>query len=204
MYNCINVTKSTEKKVVSTVRIPDNMADILDEVMDYESSEVIVPNMDDHVFNEEDEGEAMENEDDDIGQNLKKLCVTTFYKYGWREINQLKVRKVRQVARNRVIRKRDVTKYTMKQVLHQLGGSTPQVRSRSSQIFHLVLLHQLGGSTPQVRSRSSQIFHLVLLHQLRGSTPQVRSRLSKFFIWYFYTSFAHCLSKGTSPYPLRS
>ena len=103
MYNRINVTKSREKEVVSTVGIPDNMADVLDEVMDYESSKIIVPNMDDHVFDEEDEGEAMENEDDNIGQNLKKLCVTKLYKDGWREINQSKVRLVRQVARDRVI-----------------------------------------------------------------------------------------------------
>ena len=104
MYNRINVTKSRDKEAVSsTVGIPDNMADVLDEVMDYESSAVIAPNMDDHVFDEEDEGEAMENEDDDIGQNLKKLCVTKLYKDGWREINQSKVREVRQVARDRVI-----------------------------------------------------------------------------------------------------
>ena len=56
MYNRINVTKSREKEVMSTVGIPDNMADVLYEVMDYESSEVIVPNMDDHVFDKEDEG----------------------------------------------------------------------------------------------------------------------------------------------------
>ena len=116
MYNPINVTKSREKEVVSTVGIPDNMADVLDEVMDYESSAVIAPNMDDHVFDEEDEGEAMENEDDDIGQNLKKLCVTKLYKDGWREINQSKVCEVRQVVRDRVVRKQDVTKYIMKQV----------------------------------------------------------------------------------------
>ena len=103
MYNRINVTKSREKEVVSTVGIPDNIADILDEVMDYESSEVIIPNMDVHVFNEEDEREAMENEDDDIGQNLKKLCVTKLYKDGWGEINLSKVHEVRQVARDHVI-----------------------------------------------------------------------------------------------------
>ena len=67
MYNRINVTKSRDKEAVSsTVGIPDNMADILDKVMDYESSKVIIPNMDDHVFDEEDGGEAMENEDDNI------------------------------------------------------------------------------------------------------------------------------------------
>ena len=86
---------------MSSVGIPDNMADVLDKVMDYESSEVIDPNMDDHVFDEEDEGEAMENEDD--GRNLKKLCVTKLYKDGWREIDQPKVCEVQQVARDHVI-----------------------------------------------------------------------------------------------------
>jgi len=103
------------------------MADVLDKVMDYESSEVIDPNMDDHVFDEEDEGEATENEDDDIGRNLKKLCITKLYKDGWCEINQSKVRKVWQVARDRVIRKRDVTKYIMKQVKEMKTKSSTMV-----------------------------------------------------------------------------
>ena len=93
----------------------------------YELSEVIVPNMDDHVFNKEDEGEAMENEDDNIGQNQTNLCVTKLYKDGWREINQSKVREVRQVACDRVIRKRDVTKYIMKQVKEMKTKSSTMV-----------------------------------------------------------------------------
>ena len=40
MYNYINVAKSREKEVVSTVGIPENMADVLDKVMDYKSSKV--------------------------------------------------------------------------------------------------------------------------------------------------------------------
>ena len=112
---------------MSTVGIPDIMADVLDKVMDYESSEVIDPNMDDHVFDEEDGGEAMENEDDDIGRNLKKLCITKLYKDGWREINQSKVRKVWQVAGDHVIRKRDVTKYIMKQVKEMKTKSSTTV-----------------------------------------------------------------------------
>ena len=42
--------------------------------------------------------------------------VTKLYMDGWREINQSKVREVRRVARDRVIRKWDVTKYIMIQV----------------------------------------------------------------------------------------
>ena len=50
MYNHINVAKSREKEAVSTVGISENMVDVLDKVMVYKSSKVIVPNMDDHVL----------------------------------------------------------------------------------------------------------------------------------------------------------
>ena len=69
MYNRINIMKSREKEVVSTVGMPNKMADIFDDVMDYESSKAIVPNNDDNVFDEEDKGESMEIDDDDIEQN---------------------------------------------------------------------------------------------------------------------------------------
>ena len=86
MYNRINIMKSREKEVVSSVGMPDNMADGFDDVMDYESSKTVVPNIDDHVFDEEDEGESMEIDDNDIEQidNTTKLCVSKLYMAGWR------------------------------------------------------------------------------------------------------------------------
>ena len=107
MYNRINIAKSRDKEVVSSVGMPDYMADVFDDVMDYESSEVIVPNIDDHVFEEEDEGESVEKDDDDFepNNNHTKLCVWKLYMDGWREIDELKVCKVRQVARDRITRK---------------------------------------------------------------------------------------------------
>ena len=86
MYNRINIMKSREKEVVSSVGMPDNMADGFDDVMDYESSKTVVPNIDDHVFDEEDEGESMEIDDNDIEQidNTTKLCVLKLYMAGWR------------------------------------------------------------------------------------------------------------------------
>ena len=103
MYNRINIMKSREKEVVSSVGMPDNMADVFDNVMDYESSETVVPNIDDHVFDEEDEGESMEIDNNDIERIdiTTKLCVSKLYMAGWREIDELKVPEVRQVAHGR-------------------------------------------------------------------------------------------------------
>jgi hypothetical protein len=76
--------KSREKEVVSTVGMPDKMADIFDDVMDYKSSKAIVANIDDHVFDEEDKGESMEIDDDGIEQNDNntKLFVSKLYMNG--------------------------------------------------------------------------------------------------------------------------
>ena len=53
--------------------------------------------------------------------------VTKLYMDGWREINQSKVHEVRQVARDHVIWKRDVTKYIMKQVKEMKTKSSTTV-----------------------------------------------------------------------------
>jgi len=129
MYNRINIMKSREKEVVSSVGMPDNMADGFDDVMDYETSETVVPNIDDHVFDEEDEGESMEIDNNDIERidNTTKLCVSKLYMAGWREIDELKVPEVRQVARDRITWKRDVTKYIMEQVKEMKSNSSTTV-----------------------------------------------------------------------------
>ena len=43
---------------------------------------------------------------------------------GWRKIDELKVPEVRQVARDRITRKRDVTKYIMEQVKEMKSNSS--------------------------------------------------------------------------------
>jgi ABC-type uncharacterized transport system ATPase subunit len=106
------------------------MADGFDNVMDYESSETVVPNIDDHVFDEEDEGESMEIDNNDIERidNTTKLCVSKLYMAGWREIDELKMPEVRQVvARDRITQKRDVTKYIMEQVKEMKSNSSTTV-----------------------------------------------------------------------------
>jgi hypothetical protein len=50
IYNCINAAKSREQEVAGN-SVPDNMKDVLDEVMDYEPSEN-VPDMNDHIFDD--------------------------------------------------------------------------------------------------------------------------------------------------------
>jgi hypothetical protein len=45
--------------------LPDNMKDVLDKVMDYEPSRN-VPSMNDHIFDDELEEDAADNDDQDI------------------------------------------------------------------------------------------------------------------------------------------
>jgi hypothetical protein len=71
----------------------------------------------------------MEMDDDDIerNDNNTKLCVSKLYMAGWREIDELNVPEVRQVARGHITRKRDVTKYIMGQVKEMKRNSSTTV-----------------------------------------------------------------------------
>ena len=141
MYDRINIMKSREKEVVSSVGMPNNMVDVFDNVMDYESSDAIVPNIDDRVFDEKDEGESMEINDNGIerNDNNTKLCVSKLYMDGWREVNELKVSEVRQVARDRITWKRDVTKYIMEQVKEMKSNSSTTVVCSKNPIAEISL-----------------------------------------------------------------
>ena len=68
MYNRIDITKRKEKEVevVTSAGVPDNMADVLDEVMDFDSNDDAIPNMDDHVFDEDYEDI---DDDDKLGED---------------------------------------------------------------------------------------------------------------------------------------
>ena len=150
MYNRINIMKSREKEVVNSVGMPDNMADVFDDLIDYESTETVVPNIDDHVFDKEDDEESMEIDDDDIERNGNntKLCVSKLYMAGWREINELNVPEVWQVARDRITRKRDVTKYIMEQVKEMKRNSSTTVVCSKTPIAEVsswsARMHTLG------------------------------------------------------------
>ncbi len=66
IYNRINVVRNWEQEVVGN-SIPDNMKDVLDKVMDYEPSRN-TPNMNDHIFDDEQEEDDADNDEQDMMQ----------------------------------------------------------------------------------------------------------------------------------------
>ncbi len=58
---------------------------------------------------------------------------------GWREVNELKVSEVRQVARDRITWKRDVTKYIMEQVKEMKSNSSTTVVCSKNPIAEISL-----------------------------------------------------------------
>jgi hypothetical protein len=77
MYDRIDITKSKEKEVVNTTSIPNNIANVLDEVMDFNSNDDAV-NMDDHGFDEDYEDNADENDDNEFGKDAQ-LCLSNIF-----------------------------------------------------------------------------------------------------------------------------
>jgi hypothetical protein len=61
IYNRINQATNQEVNVVAD-GLPDNVRDVLDEVMEYEPSRN-VPDINDHVFDEDNDDEADDNDD---------------------------------------------------------------------------------------------------------------------------------------------
>ncbi len=61
IYNCFDIAKSCEQEVDGN-SLQDKITDVLDKVMDYESSDVI-PNMDDHVFDNKSEDNKVDNDE---------------------------------------------------------------------------------------------------------------------------------------------
>ncbi len=129
IYNRINIAKSREKEVVGTNSVPENISDGLDEVMDYKSGDVLVPDMDKHIFEDDYKEDVPEDDDDGFGTNSGRTrpCLLNLSTEGWREIDKLKVKKLQQHASDCIIRKRDVTKYIMMQVM--------EVKSKTRSIF---------------------------------------------------------------------
>ena len=119
IYNCINIAKSCEQEVDGN-SLQDKITDVLDKVMDYESS-CIVPNIDDHVFdNESDYGKADNNELDiqinrtDVSMRPCLLDLTRTGRHDWEHV---KVRKVHQHHTNHMQWKRDTMTYILIQVV---------------------------------------------------------------------------------------
>jgi hypothetical protein len=121
IYNRINVAKSREVEVGGR-SLPNNIKDVLDEVMEYEPSE-IGPNMNDHLFDDDADDDEADDDDGDLllrtDTNILpvKPCLMDLTRTGWDELAKVKVSEVRQHAKDRVVRKRDTMKYIMLQVI---------------------------------------------------------------------------------------
>ena len=87
--------------------------------MEYEPSGV-VPDINDHVFDSDDD----EADDDDesvtrleLDTEQTKVCLIDLQEVSWEAIDKLKVKEVRQHAKDRLARKSEMMKYIMLQVI---------------------------------------------------------------------------------------
>ena len=101
--------------------LPEDVHDVINEVMEYEP-ESLVPNIDDHVFSN-DEGIDDNGADDeeqelsvDVGGVIVRPCLMDLVKVGWDKLGEMNVKKIRMVADERSRRKRTTTQYIIGRV----------------------------------------------------------------------------------------
>ena len=89
--------------------------------MEYEH-EILIPDIDDRVFTNEDGVDHDGNDDEeqemaiDIGGLMMRPCLMDLVLVGWNNLKEMNVKKIRMVADERVQRKRTTTKYIMDRV----------------------------------------------------------------------------------------
>ena len=120
IYNRINQLTNREANVGGGT-LPDNVKDVLDEVMEYEPSEN-VPDINDHVFDDNNEDEDDDNDDEvitglEVVTIQSRPCLSDLQGLGWAAIDKVKVKEVRQHAKDRLSRKSDMMKYIVLQVI---------------------------------------------------------------------------------------
>ena len=99
IYNHINQLTNQEANVGGGT-LPDNVKDVLDEVMEYEPSEN-VPDINDLVFNEDNNEDKDDDNDDEVITGLKvvtvqsRLFLSDLQGLGWATIDKVKVNEVR-------------------------------------------------------------------------------------------------------------
>ena len=120
IYGQISVSRERER-TNNNDNVPEEINDVIDEVMEYEP-EILVPNIDDHVFTNED-GVNDDGRDDkeqemtmEIGGLRTRPCLMDLVLVGWNKLKEMNVKKIRMVADERVQRKRTTTKYIMDRV----------------------------------------------------------------------------------------
>lgn len=119
IYNRINLASNRDVNVGADT-LPENVRDVLDEVMEYEPTGV-VPDINDHVF--DGDNDEADDDDDESVTRLEldtvqtKPCLLDLQEVGWEAIDKLKVKEVRQHAKDRLARKSEMMKYIMLQVI---------------------------------------------------------------------------------------
>jgi hypothetical protein len=102
-------------------RLPEDVHDVIDEVMEYEP-ESLVPNIDDHVFSNDegiDDNGAYDEEQElsvNVGGVIVRPCLMDLVKVGWDKLREINVKKIRMVADERSRRKRMTTQYILGRV----------------------------------------------------------------------------------------
>ena len=117
--------------------------------MDFNSNDDALPNMDDHVFEEDYEDNEDESDDDGfaIDSTDTRLCLSNLFNLGWSKIDKSKVKEVQHHTRERYTRKQDVMKYIMQQVMYMKRkmktmsvcskNPSPELSSRSCYLHEL-------------------------------------------------------------------
>jgi hypothetical protein len=117
IYNHINIAKGCEQEVDGN-SLPDKITDILDKIMEYEPSDV-VPNMDDHVFDDKYNDNEAEDDEHDMqiiqSDASTRPCLLDLTSTGWQQLEN--VIEVHQHHTNHMQRKHDTMKYILMQVV---------------------------------------------------------------------------------------
>jgi len=126
IYNRINQLTNREVNVGGGT-LPDNVKDVLDEVMEYEPSEN-VPDINDHAFDGNNEDEDDDNDDEvitglEVETVLSRPCLSDLQGLGWAAIDKVKVKEVRQHAKDRLSRKSNMMNYIVLQVINMFSIS---------------------------------------------------------------------------------
>ncbi len=94
---------------------------MIDEIMEYEP-ELLVPDIDDHVFRNEDgiDYDGADNEEQEmtmeIGGVMTRPCLMDLVKIGWNKLKEMNANKIRMVADQLPQRKRMTKKYIVDRV----------------------------------------------------------------------------------------
>ena len=81
---------------------------MIDEIMEYEP-EILVPDIDDHVFSNEDsiDDDGADNEEQEITMEISavmtKPCLLDLVEVGWNNLKEMNVNKIRMVADERTM-----------------------------------------------------------------------------------------------------